>query len=212
MEVYGEKPKKFTAKWWDYVWYYYKWHILGTIFAIFMFATMLTQCAARTECDLKVCLVLRDDLVLTQEENLKKAMSEIVSDATKNGKKEVDIEPVYMGDETNIQNKQALYAKLAVTVANPESYVFIMSKEYADSIIKNEIFESTKNWADGESEDEYVISLSGNETLKKMGIDGGDEELFLGVVKLFDNRQGNETEKARHENGVRFARYLIGLE
>ena len=34
MEVYGEKPKRFTAKWFEYVWEYYKMHIIITLLVI----------------------------------------------------------------------------------------------------------------------------------------------------------------------------------
>ena len=33
-EKYGEKPEKFTAKFFEYIWNYYKWYIIAFIVAI----------------------------------------------------------------------------------------------------------------------------------------------------------------------------------
>ena len=32
-EKYGTVPPKYTAKWWQYIWDYYKWHIIITVIA-----------------------------------------------------------------------------------------------------------------------------------------------------------------------------------
>lgn len=209
MEVYGEKPKKFTAKWWEYIWEYYKWHFVCVLFAIFIFATTLHQCATRTEYDLKITAVTEQNLVLSQTEALQKDAESIVTDATGNGVNEVFFMPLSMNEGTDAQTLQVMHTKFTVELAMPESYVFIISKKYVEQVPESDIFESCDVWAGG-NPGEYLVSLAGNEKLTALGIN--TEDLYLGVVKLSAENSENELEKARYENGVRFGRYLLGLE
>ena len=48
-EKYGEVPPKFTKKWWEYFWDYYKWHVIITVVAVLIASVTIVQCATRTE-------------------------------------------------------------------------------------------------------------------------------------------------------------------
>lgn len=209
MEVYGEKPKKFTAKWWEYIWEYYKWHFVCVLFIIFTLVTTLHQCATRPDYDLQITAVTERDLVMTQVDMLCEDAESIVTDATGNGVNEVYIMPLTLNPDGDPQIMQVNHTKFMVEMSMPESYVFILSKKFADTVAEGGILESTDVWAGG-SADEYVVSLNGNEKLTALGID--TEELYLGVLKLSEDRQKDELEKARYENGVLFAKHLLGLE
>lgn len=209
MEVYGEKPKKFTAKWWEYIWEYYKWHFVCVLFTIFLVATTLQQCATRPKYDLQITAVTERELVMTQVDMLCEDAESIVTDATGNGVNEVYIMPLTLNPDGDPQIMQVNHTKFMVELSMPESYVFILSKKYVDQIVGEGFFESVDTWAGGDSKEE-VISLKGNEKLAELGID--TEELYLGVVKLAEERQKDELECARYENGVLFARHLLGLE
>ncbi len=209
MEVYGEKPQRFTAKWWEYIWDYYKWHIVCVLFIIFTLVTILHQCATRPNYDLKITVVTEQSLMFGQTDDICETAESIILDATGNGVNEAFVMPISLNEENNVQALQAEYAKLTVEITMPEAYAFIVSKGYVDTVIKSGILEATDVWADGNA-DEYLVSLEDNEKLKALGID--TKELYLGVVKLSQERQEDELEKARYENGVRFGRYLLGLE
>ena len=212
MEVYGEKPKRFTAEWWDYIWMYYKWHILGTVFAIFMVVTTITQCANRTEYDLKLTVVTENEVVFTQTDIMTEYAQKIIDDVTGNGINEVLVTPINVGSQADAEYQSAQMTKLTVEMAMPESYVFIMNRHIADFAIENEILEDTANWAGDTESDGYVISLKGNERIREFGLNPDGEELFIGVVSVFGDRQGKELEEKRQENGIKLARNLVGLE
>lgn len=212
MEVYGEKPKKYTKDWWSYIWLYYKWHIIGTVFAIFMVVTTLNQCANRPRYDLQITAVTENELYISQIDAMERFAGEIVSDATGNGEKEIYIMPIHMSEQSDAATIQAGYAQFTVEMSMPESYVFIMSPRYTEAVLDSGILESTDVWAGGAESDGYLVSLKDNEMLKAFGIDSSANEYYLGVVKLFEKNMENELEKARYENGVRFARGLLGLE
>lgn len=209
MEVYGEKPQKFTAKWWGYVWEYYKWHGICVLFIIFTLVTTLHQCATRPNYDLKITAVTEQELVLSQTDAITEMAEGIISDATENEVIEAFTMPICMSDKSDAETIQAGYAKFAAEISMPDAYVFILSKMFVDRFEPVGFLETTDVWANG-SKDEYFVSLKGNEKLTALGID--TEELYIGVVQLFDNKKDDETEIMRHENGVLFARYLLGLE
>ena len=55
-EKYGEVPPKFTKKWWEYFWDYYKWHVIITVVAVLIASVTIVQCATseiRYECCLR---------------------------------------------------------------------------------------------------------------------------------------------------------------
>ena len=54
-EKYGEVPPKFTKKWWEYFWDYYKWHVIITVVAVLIASVTIVQCATRPkyECCLR---------------------------------------------------------------------------------------------------------------------------------------------------------------
>ena len=55
MERYGEKPKRFTREWFEYVWEYYKIHIIVTILVIAAVVYTWVSIATRPYYDLYVC-------------------------------------------------------------------------------------------------------------------------------------------------------------
>ncbi len=212
MEVYGEKPKRFTPEWWEYIWMYYKWHIVGTVVAIFVLVTTITQCANQPRYDLEVTVITEREIVFTQTDIMKEYVKNVIDDVTGNGEKEVGISSVSMGAGTNAEYHSAQMAKLSVELSMPESYVYIMTRSVADMAISNEILEKTENWAGDTESDGYVISLKGNDRLREFGLNPDEEELFIGVLTVFDDKKGDELEKGRFENGVKLARNLVGLE
>lgn len=209
MEVYGEKPQKFTAKWWEYIWEYYKWHFMCILFILFILVTTLHQCATRPSYDLQIAAVTEKDWAPAQVDALREDVESVIEDSTGNGINEAYIMPLTINENGDPQILQVNHTKFMVELSMPESYVFIMSKKHADVVLGTDFFESVDTWAGGDSKEE-LVSLAGNEKLTSLGID--TEDLYLGVVRLPESKAGDELEKKRHENGVQYARHLLGLE
>jgi hypothetical protein len=197
------------GKRWEYIWEYYKWHFVSVLFIIFTLVTTLHQCATKPVYDLQIMIATEQEIAPAQADLLRAEAEGIVSDSTGNGVNEVYVMPLTLNPDGDPQIMQANHTKFTVELAMPESYVFILSKKYAEQVIGADFFEKVGAWAGGESEDE-LVSLKGNEKLASLGIDA--EDLYLGVVRLGEKNKENELEKARHENGVLFARHLLGLE
>ena len=177
-----------------------------------MIVTTITQCANRTEYDLKLTVVTENEVVFTQTDIMTEYAQRVIDDVTGNGINEVLITPINVSSQVGAEYQSAQMTKLTVEMAMPESYVFIMNRHIADMAIENEILEDTANWAGDSESDGYVISLKGNERLREFGLNPDGEELFIGVVSVFGDRQGKELEEKRQENGIKLARNLVGLE
>ena len=54
MEKYGEIPKRFTKKWWEYFWDYYKIHTIATIAIVVAVASTISQCVNKIDYDLSL--------------------------------------------------------------------------------------------------------------------------------------------------------------
>lgn len=210
MEVYGEKPKRFTHEWWDYIWYYYKWHIISTVVAVVMVTVGLVQCANKTEYDLRITVVTEKEIVTTHTDAITEFAQGVISDATGNGKNEVLVTGLCLNGK-NAEYEQAQLSKLTIELTVPESYIYIMPRNIANEAINNGILEETRTWAGDMESDGYVISLKGNEKLKSFAIDSDGEELYIGVARIFTENDP-ELEKKRQENGIKVARELVGLE
>ena len=209
MEVYGVKPKKFTKEWWGYFWYYYKWHTAGVLFAMFLIVTTLVQCVTQTKYDLQVDYITENYIISEQEEKLTQIIEANIDDVTQNGKAEAFLMTFNMAENNDPQMTQALTTKLFVELGYSDGYVFIVSKKYADMVLEHGIMEDTSVWAGDLANDSGVISLAGCKVLSDIGIDAEEQDLYIGVLKMREDKKEDELEIAKYENGKKFAQFLI---
>lgn len=214
MEVYGVKPEKFTKAWWEYFWDYYKIHVFVVAFAMLLIVVTAVQCATRPSYDLQIDFASQFGVLPEYEENLKNLAAGVIQDADGDEK----IEPTVLtfdlrdGGVAVAEYTMAMNTKFAVEQAYPEAYVFIVSEKYAKVSDDNGIMEDSSVWASEIENEGGMVSLAGSAALSEIGIDAAAAELFVGVVALTEEKKADETECRRYENGVRFARYLLGLE
>ncbi|MCR4720001.1 MAG: hypothetical protein K5768_10270 [Firmicutes bacterium] len=209
MEVYGVKPKRFTKEWWEYFWEYYKWHTIATIVLIILFITSINDCVHRINYDLQVDYISEHQISEEASNALTALIEENIDDVTENGKKEAYVTLLDMKENPDPQYTQAMYTKYSVEMAYIESFVFLMSKKYADELSDMGVFEASENWTSAPSYNGYCISLEDCTALKEIGIDTGD--LYLGIIKLKEQEKVSEREKKllQQENGIKFAKFLI---
>ena len=97
-EKYGEVPPKFTKKWWEYFWDYYKWHVIITVVAVLIASVTIVQCATRPKYDMNV--VYAGHMNYSEEEinKLKEIISERISDIDGNGENSVLLSTLVFAD------------------------------------------------------------------------------------------------------------------
>ncbi|MBR4724106.1 MAG: hypothetical protein IK072_05180 [Clostridia bacterium] len=209
MEVYGTKPKLFTKEWWEYFWDYYKWHtILGVLLMIVLIAS-ITECASRINYDLQIDYISEHKISDSSVAALTGLIEKNIDDINENGKNQAYVTVLDMGENLDPQYTQAMFTKYSVESGYTESFVFLVSKEYADRLSNEDVFEKAENWTSAPSYNGYCISLENCDVLKEIGIDTDD--LYVGVIKLREREKKSEREKKLpyQKNGIKFAKFLV---
>ena len=222
LEKYGTVPKRFTKAWWEYFWDYYKWHTLGTAFALVLIAITAVQCATRIDYDLT--LTAAGNMVLSNEQSqlITDKLSEYISDADKNGENHVFLQQLTMssGETVDPQYEMAMSTKLTLEVAAGEGYLFLFTKEQADNYLNSGecegMFMQVSEWADEMPADNllslsggkpYAVKLSESKFLSDLGIDMSDCYLMMRLQR--NDEKEEDVANTKYQNSLIAANLLI---
>ncbi len=127
-----EKPKGFKGKW-DNYWYHYKWVTIGGAFALFVIIVLVVQMVTREEPDYRLVLVTDQPMSQQVLTYMTAEMEVIGLDRNGDGAVKVDIENLYMGDESqmNMANQQ----KLPALIAAGDDLLFAFEPAYYEKYI-----------------------------------------------------------------------------
>lgn len=124
------EPKTFTDKVKNY-WFHYKWHTLGTLFCFVAFVLLVTQCAARTDWDMKVVYFTYTPVLDEQTALISDYLEDISQDI--NGDGDVNIQVVNCSmptDSSNVQYSKTVLTKLqSLIAAEEEALLYITDSE-----------------------------------------------------------------------------------
>lgn len=216
-EKYGEIPPRFTRAWWEYFWYYYKWHVIITVTAVVVALVTIVQCATRTKYDMTVVYAGHKNYSETEINRLQEILSERVSDIDENGETNVMFLPLMFADNKGAEEYDyAMQTKLDMTFTDDYTYIYLMDKAEAELYLQREhvsdIFTpadtyaditaaETLNAADGRG---YAVKLSDSALLKDNNI--YCEDLYVLVVQ---NSKPDEKSVQSYEDALNIARELI---
>ncbi len=134
------KPKTFGEKWKNY-WFHYKWQTFGSIFAIISLAILITQCAGRTDWDMKVVYFTYSPVVDQQLETVSDYLEGISKDL--NGDGEVNIQVVNystLSPEQNYQHNITTVGRLQTIMAvETDALLYITDEKSAKYFQKETI-------------------------------------------------------------------------
>lgn len=216
-EKYGEIPPRFTKQWWDYVWYYYKWHITITVFAIIIASVTMVQCATRTRYDMTVVYAghmnYSDDEII----RLQELLSEHITDIDENDEKNVMFMPLMFADNPGSEEYDyAMQTKLDLSFTDDYTFIYLMDKSEAELYLQREsiadTFENTDLYAENTDAEilrasdgtGYAVSLRNSALLKNNNI--YCEDLYILIAK---NNDDNEKRAISHGDALNTARELI---
>lgn len=216
-EKYGEIPPRFTKQWWDYVWYYYKWHITITVLAIIIASVTMVQCATRTRYDMTVVYAghmnYSDDEII----RLQELLSEHITDIDENGEKNVMFMPLMFADNPGSEEYDyAMQTKLDLSFTDDYTFIYLMDKSEAELYLQREsiadTFENTDLYAENTDAEilrasdgtGYAVNLRNSALLKNNNI--YCEDLYILIAK---NNDDNEKRAISHEDALNTARELI---
>ncbi len=213
-----EKPEKFTKEWVKYIWYYYKWHIIVTVFIIVSLSVFIYGKFTATEPDIKLAMAGNIIIQPENEDKFQMLLDERVKDINNDGENKV-FRPMfyifYGSTQTGADYQLAMAQKLSIEFMSQETFIFILDGEQAKHYcnLPDTSFLKTEKWAENVSEDllfkddygrNYGVSLKNSKILEECGIDGSDMYLF---VRMISNHEGNRD--ALYEESLRMAKEII---
>lgn len=203
MEKYGEIPKKFTAKWFEYIWEYYKWHIIVVVAVIIAGVYTWYSIANRTIYDLTVCFAGDNIISERAEKKLTDALAAEIEDINGDGEKNIKILQTSTGQTDDFELMQLTEQKFHLELQASDTYLYLISKERVESLSGNSsadgLFEATESWCGKEGENEFFIDADESEILKKSGMIYND--LYIGLRNFVSGRDG-EADRAMRENAL----------
>ena len=212
MEVYGEKPKRFTSAWFEYVWEYYKIHIIVTLLVIVAVVYTWIAIASATKYDFYLCIA--GDKLITDEskENLKEAFKEKITDINGDGEINIEILDYSISSEfKDIEFENAMKTKLELELQAGDSFLYVVSQKVADDLVANpaanDFFEEPKNLSGKESDNKYFARAEGSVVLRDAGIPYN--VLYVGV-REFTYDEGDEKDILKRNDAIEIAKYILG--
>lgn len=206
MEVYGEKPKRFSQKWWENYFYYYKVHTIVAIVTVFVLGYIIYSDVTSTKYDLQIDYISELGMSQDQADFIAASAKDNIQDATGNGVCDVFVLNLDMQPSNDMQYAQAMQVKYMTEQVYSDAIVFIVSQEYAKNLSGVGIFEDASVWAGHEYQGEFV-SLADCTVFDNTLIPA--DNLLIGVRKLREDELDNERKIMEYENGIMYAKYLI---
>ena len=225
MEKYGTVPKKFTKKWWEYFWDYYKWHTIATLFALMLIAVTVHQYATQIHYDTTITVSgghgLNEELLELVEADL----AEVVEDSNGDGEKHVMIQqlispPAADGQVKDAQYEMAIATKVMVEFAAGESCVFFLSADEVNKYLNDEandgFFVPVEEYVNQMPEKSrlmsargtaYAVNLGDCRYFTEKGIDAS--EYYLMIRNPRYNEVDDEEAIKRTESAKKIAAYII---
>lgn len=222
MEYYGEKPKRFTKKWWQYFWDYYKWHTIAIVFVIVCVVVTVVEVKTQEKYDGSLVTVGR--VVLTDElsDKLEENIEEAIDDIDQNGEKSILVEQLtFSDDDADVQYSSAMKMKYDLKLQTDESFAFIMDKTQLERSLASPdtdgCFATVTEWLEESVEEDdifmydkkpYAVNLKNSKLLKDMGLNG--ESVY--AVLRYNYKPDKEELKLQFENAKKILNALSKSE
>ena len=206
-EKYGEIPKLFTKKWWEYFWDYYKIHTIVIAVIVLLAGTTVYQSVTDPEYDFNALYAGEYDLIDENAEILRQRMSEFVTDTDGDGKDGVALNRISFVNGTEdpqVEYVSAMRMQLEVTDENSILFIFDDTKAqyFIGTSEMDGAFLEVSQWLDGEvSEDRlyiseekaYAVNLKGSKLLEECGINS--DNLYIAVRNYIEEPDEELKEK-----------------
>lgn len=223
MEKYGEIPKRFTKKWWEYFWDYYKIHTIAAVVAVVAIASTISQCANKVNYDLS--LVTAGLPLLSEERDMALCaeIAEFADDVDGKDGTNVFITQIPMGVEgQDPEYETTLMQSFMIELGFGEGYIYFFSEECADSYLNRDdvadSFMPVSDWGvtgiDAEGKrillymgEPFALSMEGNALLEEAGVDTSDCYMMMRYPRY--NEKDDEQALKKFENAKKAAQAIL---
>lgn len=215
-EKYGEVPKLFTKKWWEYFWDYYKVHTIVVVCALLAVLITVHQVSNRESQDIKVIFGSYFHISEQMQADLELDLEERIADVDGDGEKNLLF--VNNGFTDSIEQAEynsVLEARLLLSLEEDNSFIYIVDKkaapllldiDYCDEMYLNaeDLGVGGADGLKGQNGICYGIPLKDSSILKKHNIKSDD--LYLVLRKNFKD---DELTKKAFDCSQNLAKELI---
>jgi len=227
MERYGTIPDKFTKEWWDYIWYYYKWHFIGGVSALILIAVTAAQCASKINYDAEITYVgseyYNDDTVIN---SMCTDLGNIIEDANKNGKNQIYFRQLIIAKEGTPESlteyNSGIITKVALEFQTGDAYVYLLTNDELHRIIDHnpneKIFTPPEEYISDTGNLDIIstdaklpcaIGLNAdNKFLQKYGLTK-EFPMYLAVRNMRERDKDDERQQTKYKNAVKIAQTML---
>ncbi len=191
--------------------YYYKWHTIFALLAIFMIVTTIIQVRSRIDYDTTITFLGsfgQEEATMKQFQN---NMERELSDANKDG--EVHVLPYFMfisGDTMSVQQDSAVSVRLQGMLMTRETTVMILGRGAMTALAEGGALENLTPFYEEYglelTDSPYGIPISKDNSVFSM-FSMADEEYY--ITRLVKGEEMNSRQTADYENAEKVLRMVI---
>ncbi len=186
---------------WSNFWYYYRVHVIVSIFAFIAVAFGISECVRQVDYDLEISYYstsyISNEAVTSLNEELAKNIEDINLDA----QSIIWIAPSFASLEDASEQTQAVIMKLQAELSAGDSMGYIMDERFFELV-----YESYGDCFD------KVIPISDYPEIREMLGLNEDEKLYWMTKALYESEKDDERKIGAHENAIRVQKYFESLE
>lgn len=171
----------------DNFWYYYKAHVIATIFIVIVIGITFRDCANNVSPDISIAYIGDKYIAEELSQSIKEILSdsETIKDANGDGKYVAAFTPLTVSDEIRGEQDIAIQQKIMIMLAAGEIQVFIVNRTYLEIFIKQGAFLPIDSIVQ-----EYGIDINENPEIKFKSEDSVEEKIY--AIPLQENKFFNE--------------------
>lgn len=210
--------KPFSKVWWENIWYYYKWYIIGGAALLAFVVFFISEFVTRVQPDFTITYMGGlEGMGQVQAYQLEDEFAQVTQDIDNNGQKKAKFNIIYLDKDTNSEEMAAMYNMADIEMAGGDSVVLLFSEKFLDRyakygfcdlseyVKKFNIDESLlKRYDDGSV---YAVEMSENPIFTKLE-SIQTKGLYLVVRPLRENDK-SDWQKKNYENGLQMAEYIL---
>ena len=212
MEKYGKKPKKFTVEWYEYIWEYYKLHIIVAVLLVAAVVYTWVSIASAPRYDLDICFSLSRNFGDEAKNKLMEELAANVDDIDGNGEVDVNFLDCSVPDGfDDAEYASSMDSKFYLELQVGDSYIFVVSKDMAERLTKDSaldgLFEKASEWSGAEGDFEYFADAGKSKFFRNAGIPA--DGVYIGI-RNFAAGEGSDKDLLKRQNAVLAAEIILG--
>lgn len=218
-EFYGTIPKKFTKKWWEYLWTYYKWYAIGAVLLTVILTVFLVGYFNSTKYDVTLTYAGPNYFTSQASYDVMDKYSPLCPDVNKDGESHLSFVDMALNmKDPDVEYKNAVITSLQFSLLEDENYVYILHKDIVPRFISRNadacLYAPVADWLSVDLGDaqmynaheiNYGVRLSGSNILKDQGIDLSNHYLIIRKAPK------SKKELMRYKASIEFANKLLAL-